>query len=195
MKLFALLQILLSPRYILLTADNINSVFSFLLSPRKENVPQLHHILQHFFLVSATLKSIVLPPFLICYDPIKIFTLLLPLVFVLIPNTYFNCLPSVTRRALGTIKKDDKDVSGRVNTICRLPDSVLLSYFVFLSKILSSRVDFWITARQLHHSYINMHRGEKNFSGDVRPTTMKRLINKELAIIGDTIGKNFSSMN
>jgi hypothetical protein len=128
-------------------------------------------------------------------DSTKVFTLLLPLVFVLIPNTYFNCLPSVTLRALGTINKDDKDESGRVNTICRLPDSVLLSYFVSLSKILSSRDDFWITARQLHHSHINMHRGRKSFSGDVRPSMIKRFINEEFAILSNTIGKNFSSMN
>ncbi|PIX29265.1 MAG: hypothetical protein COZ65_02615 [Caldiserica bacterium CG_4_8_14_3_um_filter_35_18] len=30
-----------------------------------------------------------------------------------------------------------------MNTICRLPDSVLLSYFASLSKILSSREDFF----------------------------------------------------
>ena len=115
MKLFALLQILLSPRYILLTADNINSVFSFLFSPRKENVPQLHHILQHFFLVSATLKSIVLPPFLICYGPIKMLVPLFLLLASFIFSTYFNeKLPSITLRALGTIKNDDKVESGSV---------------------------------------------------------------------------------
>ena len=37
-----------------------------------------------------------------------------------------------------------------MNTICRLPDSVLLSYFASLSKILSSRDDFFAKLDILH---------------------------------------------
>jgi len=100
--------------------------------------------------------------FLLHHEPIKMLTPLFFLFSSFIFSTYFNGkLPSVTLRAPGTINKDDKGESGRVNTICRLPDSVLLSYFVSLSKILSSRDYFWITARQLHHSHINMQRGER----------------------------------
>jgi hypothetical protein len=42
--------------------------------------------------------------------------------------------------------------------------------------------------------YINMHRGRKSFSGELRPNMIKRFINEEFAILSNTIGKNFSSM-
>jgi hypothetical protein len=36
--------------------------------------------------------------------------------------------------------------------------------------------------------------GRKSFSGDVRPSMIKRFINEEFAILSNIIGKNFSSM-
>jgi len=35
-----------------------------------------------------------------------------------------------------------------------------------------------------------MQRGERDFSMDLKATTIKRFINKELAIIGNIIGEN-----
>jgi hypothetical protein len=40
-----------------------------------------------------------------------------------------------------------------------------------------------------------MHGGYREFCENVRYNAIKRFINEELATLGNTIGKNFSSMN